>query len=145
MAAEDGTIYETGDDRQWDISHGIKHYWIKIKSDTGPSRYYSYLHLLQVGDAQKLYAAHPSQYPQLAAYPDWKPGDRIKAGQKLGLVSTYFGSSNTTTHLHFEIRMILAQKVNNIMLGATAPIPPYMTLVNAYERKLDGNACATIN
>ena len=144
VAAEDGVIYATSDDIAWNTSHGIPRYWLKLKSNTEPSRYYSYLHMLQVGTAKSLYAAHPAQYPQLKNYPDWKPGDVVHAGQKLGLVSTYFGAANTSTHLHFEIRLVLAQKVNGVQLGQTAPIPPYLTLVNAYKRKLSGTGCATL-
>lgn len=143
VAAEDGVIYETSADTQWNASHGIPRYWLKIKSTGEPSRYYSYLHMLQVGTAKTLYAQHPAQYPQLHNYPDWKAGDVVHAGQKLGLVSTYFGAANTSTHLHFEIRLVLAQKVNGVQLGQTAPIPPYLTLVNAYKRKLNGTGCAT--
>jgi len=141
VAAEDGVIYVTADDAAWDTKHGVPRYWLKVKSSGEPARYYSYLHMLQPAKADQLYNADPVKYARMNGYPHWKAGDVVHKGQRLGLVSNYFGETTTSIHLHFEIRLILAQKVNGVVLGSAAPIPPYMTLVKAYERKLSGAGC----
>jgi len=55
------------------------------------------------------------------------PGDRVTTGQPLGLISNNFGKSTTTYHLHFEIR----QNRNG---RGWVHVPPYSSLVAAYER-----------
>ena len=69
-------------------------------------------------------------------------GTKVTAGQKLGKVSNDFGGTPTTIHLHFEMRAGLA--------GATTDgkpvvidtfIPPYLSLAEAYQRKLNGGTC----
>ncbi len=57
-------------------------------------------------------------------------GDHVTRGQRLGLVSDAFGESSTTTHLHFELHQVIEG------LGDT-PVPPYTSLVAAYEDLLD--------
>lgn len=136
VAVEDGTIYETASD-----TANATRYWLKLRAGDAPTRYYNYLHMLPASKAQSLYASNHTKYAYLQNYPAWHAGDHVVAGQKLGLVSTYFGSSSTTTHLHFEIRMVLATTVNGKAIGATGMIPPYKTLVNAYQRRLNGGAC----
>ena len=56
-----------------------------------------------------------------------KTGDRVTAGQPLGRISNNFGSTSTTYHLHFEIQ----QNRNG---RGWMHVPPYSSLVAAYER-----------
>jgi murein DD-endopeptidase MepM/ murein hydrolase activator NlpD len=56
-----------------------------------------------------------------------KKGDRVTAGQALGLISNNFGNSSTTYHLHFEIQQNRNGK-------GWVHVPPYSSLVAAYER-----------
>ena len=60
-----------------------------------------------------------------------KTGDTVTAGQSLGFVSNDFGGSATTFHLHFEI-------VENTAGHGWAHVPPYLSLVKAYERRENG-------
>ena len=60
-----------------------------------------------------------------------KTGDTVTAGQSLGFVSNDFGGSATTFHLHFEI-------VENTADHGWAHVPPYLSLVKAYERRESG-------
>jgi hypothetical protein len=60
-----------------------------------------------------------------------KTGDTVTAGQSLGFVSNDFGGSATTFHLHFEI-------VENTADHGWAHVPPYLSLVKAYERREKG-------
>lgn len=54
-------------------------------------------------------------------------GDHVAAGQRLGLVSNFFGGEATTWHLHFEI-------LQNSASRGFQHVPPYMSLVRAYDR-----------
>lgn len=61
-------------------------------------------------------------------------GDRVARGDRIGIISNYYGSTPTTYHLHFEIRQ-------SVMLDGEivqTPVPPYTSLVDAYERLLAG-------
>lgn len=60
-----------------------------------------------------------------------KTGDSVTAGQSLGYVSNDFGGSATTFHLHFEI-------VQNTADEGWVYVPPYLSLVEAYERRENG-------
>ncbi|KJS37166.1 MAG: hypothetical protein VR74_10020 [Hyphomonas sp. BRH_c22] len=60
-----------------------------------------------------------------------KTGDAVTAGQPLGYVSNDFGGSATTFHLHFEI-------VQNTADMGWIHVPPYLSLVEAYERRESG-------
>lgn len=53
-------------------------------------------------------------------------GDRVTAGQRLGLVSDDFGGTSTPVHLHFE----MMQNVNGKGLRH---VPPYASLLKAYQ------------
>ncbi|MEM6535543.1 MAG: M23 family metallopeptidase [Pseudomonadota bacterium] len=58
-------------------------------------------------------------------------GDTVAAGQHIGYVSDDFGGTPTTFHLHFEIKApIEGQGIMHV--------PPYMSLVRAYERRENG-------
>lgn len=57
--------------------------------------------------------------------------DSVSAGDTLGFVSNDFGGTPTTFHLHFEIKSpIEGQGITHV--------PPYMSLVAAYERREGG-------
>lgn len=57
--------------------------------------------------------------------------ETVTAGQKLGYASNDFGGTPTTFHLHFEIKAPIEGE------GITH-VPPYMSLVRAYERREAG-------
>ncbi|MCS6858033.1 MAG: MopE-related protein, partial [Sandaracinaceae bacterium] len=59
-------------------------------------------------------------------------GQRVNAGDVVGYVSNEFGGTPTTIHLHFNIRQ-------NIMGVGWVFVPPYLSLVRAYERLLSGS------
>ncbi|MEZ5986502.1 MAG: M23 family metallopeptidase [Hyphomonas sp.] len=60
-----------------------------------------------------------------------KIGDTVKAGDTIGYVSNDFGGTPTVLHLHFEI----TQNNGN---GGWDYVPPYSSLVAAYERRENG-------
>jgi len=62
-------------------------------------------------------------------------GERVKRGQRLGLVSNYMGSTPTSIHLHFDMRQTI--KIGN--KSKSVFVPPYSSLVEAYKRLLRGN------
>lgn len=55
-----------------------------------------------------------------------KSGQAVKAGDRIGLISDNFGKTKTPVHLHFEIRQFIPGR-------GVVPVPPYMSLVRAYE------------
>ena len=74
-----------------------------------------------------------------------KVGDHVVRGQKIGLVSDNFGTSNgtpqhTTIHLHFEVRIAQSETLpDGTVLAASSFVPPYNALVDAYSRHLAGD------
>ena len=58
-------------------------------------------------------------------------GDVVEAGDVLGYVSKDFGGTPTTFHLHFEI-------IQNTVEHGWVHVAPYMSLVEAYERREQG-------
>jgi len=58
-----------------------------------------------------------------------RQGDRVVPGQRIGYVSNDFGGTPTPVHLHFEI-------LQNINGAGLRHVPPYMSLVRAYQRRL---------
>lgn len=58
-------------------------------------------------------------------------GQSVKAGDLLGYVSNDFGGTPTTIHLHFEI-------IQNTAQHGWVHVPPYLSLVSAYERRENG-------
>lgn len=58
-------------------------------------------------------------------------GQTVKAGDHIGYISNDFGGTPTTFHLHFEI----TQNAGN---GQWVHVPPYLSLVAAYERRENG-------
>ena len=61
-------------------------------------------------------------------------GDHVSRGQELGLVSNNFGSSSTTIHLHFEIKEAVTVSGSTL----TTNVPPYTSLIAAYQHLLAG-------
>ncbi|MEM7638334.1 MAG: M23 family metallopeptidase [Pseudomonadota bacterium] len=57
--------------------------------------------------------------------------DTVSAGDTIGFVSNDFGSTPTTFHLHFEIKAPIEGE-------GIVHVPPYMSLVAAYERREAG-------
>ena len=57
--------------------------------------------------------------------------DTVSAGDTIGFVSNDFGSTPTTFHLHFEIKAPIEGE-------GIIHVPPYMSLVAAYERREEG-------
>ena len=58
-------------------------------------------------------------------------GQSVKAGDLIGYVSNDFGGTPTTIHLHFEIMQNTGGEV-------WSHVPPYLSLVAAYERRQNG-------
>jgi murein DD-endopeptidase MepM/ murein hydrolase activator NlpD len=56
-----------------------------------------------------------------------RPGSAVSKGETIGYLSNYFGRGTTTHHLHFEI-------LQNIDGKGWSHVPPYISLVRAYER-----------
>jgi murein DD-endopeptidase MepM/ murein hydrolase activator NlpD len=112
VAAESGVVTDIGS------------YTVTLTSSAAPHRTYRYLHM---------------QMAALAV----KEGDTVTAGQKLGKVSNDFGGTPTTIHLHFELRAGVAGTTTDgkpVVLHTF--LPPYMSLAEAYQRKLNGGACS---
>jgi len=61
-------------------------------------------------------------------------GDKVARGQAIGYVANDFGTTQTTIHLHFEIRETVTDGTATI----TTFVPPYTSLVDAYQRMLAG-------
>jgi murein DD-endopeptidase MepM/ murein hydrolase activator NlpD len=111
LAAEDGIITDIGS------------YTVTLTAAAAPHRVYRYLHM---------------EMADLAVH----EGDSVHAGDHLGKASNNFGATPTTIHLHFEIRAGVSG-----VTGDGKPVvlhtflPPYLSLVGAYQRKLDGMSC----
>ena len=57
--------------------------------------------------------------------------DTVEAGDTIGFVSNDFGGTPTTYHLHFEIKAPIEGE-------GIVHVPPYMSLIAAYERREGG-------
>lgn len=115
VSASDGYIIE------------IHTHYTKAISTDGEMRFY-YMHMepgSRTFDEMDLFAA---------------PNGRIQIsrGQILGDVGRQAYSGPTTTyHLHFEMETVVARQSDGVPYGYTH-LPPYMTLVDSYERLLNG-------
>ena len=111
VAAEDGIITDIGS------------YTVTLTAAAPPHRVYRYLHM---------------EMADLSVH----EGQSLRIGERLGKVSNNFGATPTTIHLHFEIRAGLSGVTTDgrpVMLHTF--LPPYLSLVDAYQRELDGGAC----
>ncbi|WKL56147.1 M23 family metallopeptidase [Asticcacaulis sp. ZE23SCel15] len=114
VAAEDGVVTQ------------VASMTVAITGKSPPYRIYRYLHM----QSSTLKVAY---------------GDHVVRGQKLGLVSNNLGLKNgvqqyTTIHMHFEVRVAQAETLpDGTVLSANTFVPPYVALVDAYERKLGGD------
>jgi len=95
------------------IIKSIGSYTVQLRGVSG--RTYRYLHL---------------DSPTLQV----RRGQRVKRGQRIGLVSNNMGSTSTSIHLHFDMKQTI--KVGNH--SKTMFVPPYTSLVEAYKRLLLG-------
>jgi Peptidase family M23 len=91
------------------IISSIGTYNVKLR---GEGRIYNYMHL---------------NMARLAV----TAGQAVEAGDLIGYVSKDFGGTPTTFHLHFEI-------VQNTGGDVWSHVPPYLSLVAAYERRENG-------
>lgn len=84
-----------------------------------------------IGESGRTYLYLHLQMDQLKV----QVGDQVARGQPIGLVSNNFGATPTTIHLHFEIKEPVS------LNGATVVtrVPPYSSLVDAYQALLAGN------
>ena len=89
----------------------IGSYSVYLTGDDG--RRYDYLHLRDVAV---------------------RVGSRVARGARIGRVSNNFGSSSTTKHLHFNIRMTVGGY-------GSVYAPTYMSLVRSYEALLGVASC----
>ena len=111
VAAEAGTITDIGS------------YSVTLVAKAAPHYTYRYLHM---------------QVATLAV----KEGDKVAIGQKLGKVSNDFGGTPTTIHLHFELRAgVTGTTSDGKAVALLTFLPPYLSLAEAYQRKLDGKVC----
>jgi murein DD-endopeptidase MepM/ murein hydrolase activator NlpD len=111
-AAEAGTITNIGS------------YSVTLTGAAPPHLQYRYLHL---------------QMDQLAV----SEGAVVQVGDHIGRVSNVFGSTPTTIHLHFEIRAgVAGTSSDGQPVQSLAFLPPYLSLAQAYERKLAGTPCS---
>lgn len=112
VAAEAGTITDIGS------------YSVTLVGQAAPHYTYRYLHL---------------QMATLAV----KEGDSVAKGQQLGKVSNDFGGTPTTIHLHFEIRAgVAGTSTDGKAVALHTFLPPYLSLAQAYQRKLNGQTCS---
>ena len=112
VATEAGTITDIGS------------YSVTLVGQAAPHYTYRYLHL---------------QMATLAV----KEGDSVAKGQQLGKVSNDFGGTPTTIHLHFEIRAgVAGTTTDGKPVALHTFLPPYLSLVQAYQRKLNGQTCS---
>ena len=91
----------------------IGKYSVSLRGESG--RTYRYLHL----DSRTLQV---------------RIGQKIKRGQRIGLVSDNMGSTKTSIHLHFDVKQTIA--VDGYSKRVFVPI--YSSLVEAYKRLLKG-------
>lgn len=105
------------------IITGIGSYTVTLTAAQAPHRVYRYLHL---------------KMGELAV----AEGDVVTRGQRIGKVSNDFGGTPTTIHMHFEMRAGVAGTTTDgkpVVLHTF--LPPYLSLVKAYERMQGGIGC----
>lgn len=65
-----------------------------------------------------------------------KVGQKVKMGQRLGLVDNDFGGTSTTLHLHYDRKKYISGV-------GTVYVPTYASLVNSYKKLLGGGCDVT--
>ncbi len=65
-----------------------------------------------------------------------RSGQKVKRGQRIGLVSDNMGNTKTSIHLHFDMKQTIKFHDGR---SAKVFVPPYTSLVDAYQRLLNGN------
>lgn len=112
VAAESGVITDVGG------------YSVTLTAAAAPHRVYRYLHM-----AMGELAVHE--------------GDEVRAGDQLGKASNDFSGTPTTIHMHFEMRAgVSGVTTDGRPVVVHTFLPPYASLVAAYQRKLDGTPCS---
>ena len=91
----------------------IGKYTVTLRGDSG--RKYRYLHL----DSNTLQVSR---------------GQRVRRGQRIGLVSDNMGKTKTSIHLHFDMKQTIV--IDGIPKQVYVPL--YSSLVDAYSRLLKG-------
>ena len=91
----------------------IGKYTVKLRGDSG--RTYRYLHM----NSSSILV---------------RSGQKVKRGERLGLVSNNMGSTKTSIHLHFDMKQTI--KIDG--KSKTVYVPPYTSLVDAYTRLIRG-------
>ncbi|MBD3793408.1 MAG: M23 family metallopeptidase [Campylobacterales bacterium] len=92
----------------------IGSYSVSLRGESGTT--YRYLHL----DPKSLQV---------------RVGQKVKRGDRIGLMSDNMGNTKTSIHLHFDVQQTI--KVNGV--SKKVFVPPYSSLVEAYKRLLQGN------
>jgi murein DD-endopeptidase MepM/ murein hydrolase activator NlpD len=93
----------------------ITGYTVTLVSAAAPQRIYRYLHM------------------KMSALPV-SVGEHVTRGQHLGLVNNDF-PGGTTYHLHFDVKTSVTVNGSAVITY----VPPYASLVDAYERLLSGS------
>jgi hypothetical protein len=111
VAAEAGVITDIGS------------YTVTLTASAPPHLVYRYLHL---------------QMDQLSVH----EGSVLPKGGRIGKSSNNFGGTATTIHTHFEIRSgVTGLTTDGKPVAIHTFLPPYLSLVEAYRRKLNGAGC----
>jgi hypothetical protein len=111
VAAEAGTITDIGT------------YSVTLTGAAAPHRVYRYLHL---------------QMASLSV----AEGSTVAKGGRLGKASNDFGSTPTTIHMHFELRAgVAGVSTDGKPVMVHTFLPPYLSLVESYRRKINGGTC----
>jgi MYXO-CTERM domain-containing protein len=97
-------------------------HWVDAVDDGTITSIGSYTVYLTVADGTRFDYLHMRSV-QVAV------GQHVTRGQRLGKISNNFGDSATTVHLHFNIRQ-------NVADVGMVFVPPYDSLIAAYQRKL---------
>ncbi len=109
----------------------VKAHYVAVAAEAGVISQIGTYTVYLSGDSGRTYLYLHMQMDQLKV----QVGDRVARGQPLGLVSNNFGATATTIHLHFEIKEPVT------LNGATVVtrVPPYSSLVDAYQALLAGS------
>jgi murein DD-endopeptidase MepM/ murein hydrolase activator NlpD len=96
------------------VISSIGKYTVTLRGESG--RTYRYMHL----DSKTLKV---------------RRGERVKRGQRIGLVSDNMGKTKTSVHLHFDMQQTIVIDGHSKKVF----VPIYSSLVDAYKRLLKGN------